>query len=108
MLIAASALTIGSVDASAPQVGALICQYPMSSVGLTAYWLPPDSAIAISAAVNASADEPPASSQSCSRPEQPSVPLRSLESLVLVEVPLLAPVLAEAVLPDPVLAAPVL
>ena len=54
---------------------ALICQYPKSSVGLRAYWLPPDSAIAISAAMNACDGLPPACSHSCSRPEQPSVPL---------------------------------
>ena len=40
-----------------------------------AYWRPLDSAVAISAAMNASAGLPPADLQSSSRPEQLSVPL---------------------------------
>ena len=52
----------------------LICQRPKSSVGLIAFGLPPDSAIAISAAMSAAAGLPPACSQICSRPEQLYMP----------------------------------
>src|ERR1700743_4020140 len=52
----------------------LICQRPKSLVGLIAFGLPPDSAIAISAAMSAAAGLPPSCSQICSRPEQLYMP----------------------------------
>ena len=66
---AARALPSGSRVAMAP-CEPLICHRPKSSVGLTAFGLPPDSAVAISAAMNAVPDEPPASSHSDSSAEQ--------------------------------------
>src|SRR5580704_17244333 len=47
----------------------LICQRPKLSVGLIAVGLPPDSAIAISAAMRAAAGLPPSCSPICSTPE---------------------------------------
>src|SRR5512135_1129220 len=73
MSTAALALPSGLSVASAP-CEPLICQSPKSSVGLMAFGLPPDSAMAISAAITASPDEPPACSHSASRPLQLYVP----------------------------------
>ena len=77
MAIAALAFPIGLYVARAPWTP-LICQYPKSFVGLCAYCLPPDSAMAISAAMNACDLAPPAATHRASRPEQPRLPLSLL------------------------------
>ena len=69
-MIAERAFWYGLSVASEP-FEALICQRPKSSVGLIAFGLPLDSAVAISAAMNASAVLPPAESHRCSSAEQP-------------------------------------